>query len=188
MSEHEQAMRQQHEQQLAASGTASAMQVAQQQQEQTLQNGYFLNELRDSDIDSELYDWLTDEYPTLFSGAHAVTNRSSTWDQEADLLMLNRRQRLKTERNPGRLLKDRPELLAIAQGFDTPRDPEFREPLTPRKERAIDGATDIAADLMALSKDSAGLDATTTATTENRVKRESEEESTTERLSSKLYG
>jgi len=188
MTDHTEQLQEQHERQLAASGTASAMQMAQQQQEQTLQNGYFLNELRDSDIDSELYDWLTEEFPTLVSGAHSVTNRSSTWDQEADLLMLNRSQRLKTERNPGRLLKDRPELLAIAQGFDTPRDPEFRPALTPRKKRAIDGFTQVAADLMALSKDSAGLDATTTATTENRVKRESEEESTTERLSSKLYG
>jgi len=95
---------------------------------------------------------------------------------------------LKAERTPGRLLKDRPRLLAIAQGYDSPNDPEFREPLTPRKERAIYGAAEISSDLMSLAKNRAGLDATTTATTENRVKRESAEQSTREKLSDKIYG
>jgi len=64
----------------------------------------------------------------------------------------------------------------------------YREPLTPRKERAIDGAAEIASDLMSLASGRAGLDATTTATTENRVKRESAEQSTKEKLSDKIYG
>lgn len=178
----------QEDQQLTASAQSAAMQQAARQQEQTLQNGYFLNELRDSDIDGELYGWLEEEYPTLFSGAHSVTNRSDTWDEEADLLMHNKRERLVAERSPGRLLEDRPRLLAIAQGVSSPQDPEFREPLTPRKERAVFGGAEIAADLMALSKNRAGLDATTTATTENRVKRESAEESSSKKLSEKIYG
>jgi hypothetical protein len=185
---HREELQMREDQQLTASAQSAAMQQAARQQEQTLQNGYFLNELRDSDIDSELYGWLEEEYPTLFSGAHSVTNRSDTWDQEADLLMHNKRERLVAERSPGRLLKDRPRLLAIAQGVSSPQDPKFREPLTPRKQRAIFGGAEIAADLMALSKNRAGLDATTTATTENRVKRESAEESTKEKLSERLYG
>ena len=176
------------DQQLAANAQSAAMQQAARMQEQTLQNGYFLNELRDSDLDSELYDWLEEEFPTLFSGAHAVTNRGDTWDEEADLLVYNKRERLKAERSPGRLLQDRPRLLAIAQGADSPQDPQYREPLTPRKERAIYGAAEVSADLMALSKNRAGLDATTTATTENRVKRESAEESSAKKLSEKIYG
>jgi len=181
-------MNRREEQQLAASAQQTAMQAAARTQEKTLQNEYFLNELRDADIDSELYDWLEDEYPTLFSGAHAVGNRGDTWDREADLLNFSKRERLKAERTPGRLLKDRPRLLAIAQGYDSPNDPEFREPLTPRKERAIYGAAEISSDLMSLAKNRAGLDATTTATTENRVKRESAEQSTREKLSDKIYG
>jgi hypothetical protein len=178
----------QEEQQLTASAQQTAMQAAQKEQQKTLQNEYFLNELRDADIDSELYDWLEEEYPTLFSGAHAVGNRDETWDREADLKNLNLRERLKTERSPGRLLEDRPRLLAIAQGCESPQDPKYRDPLTPRKERAIDGAAEIAADLMSLASGRAGLDATTTATTENRVKRESSEESTKQKLSDKIYG
>jgi len=186
--DHREQMERQEEQQLRASAQQTAMQAAQRQQEKTLQNEYFLNELRDADIDSELYDWLTEEYPTLFSGAHAVGNRDETWDREADLKNFNLRERLKAERSPGRLLQDRPRLLAIAQGADSPSDPMYREPLTPRKERAIDGAAEIASDLMSLASGRAGLDATTTATTENRVKRESAEQSTKEKLSDKIYG
>jgi len=181
-------MDRQEDQQLTASAQQTAMQAAQRQQEKTLQNEYFLNELRDADIDSELYDWVTEEFPTLFSGAHAVGNRDDTWDREADLKNFNKRERLKAERTPGRLLQDRPRLLAIAQGCDSPHDAEFREPLTPRKERAIFGAAEISSDLMSLAKNRAGLDATTTATTENRVKRESSEQSSKQKLSDKIYG
>jgi len=102
--------------------------------------------------------------------------------------MHNKRARLIAEGTPGRLLKDRPKLNAIAQGVSSPNDSQFREPLTPREKRAINGGAEIAADLMALSKNRAGLDATTTATTENRVKRESAEESSSKKLSEKIYG
>lgn len=186
--EHKQQLDHQEDRQLTASAQQMSMQAAQRQQEKTLQNEYFLNELRDADIDSKLFDWVEEEYPTLFSGAHAVGNRDSTWDREADLKNFNKRERLKAERTPGRLLQDRPRLLAIAQGCDTPQDPAFREPLPPRKKRAIDGAVEVASDLMSLAKERAGLDATTTATTENRVKRESAEQSTKEKLSDKIYG
>jgi len=181
-------MDRQEDRQLTASAQQTAMQAAARQQEKTLQNEYFLNELRDADIDSELYDWLEDEYPTLFSGAHAVGNRDDTWDREADLKNFNKRERLVAERSPGRLLKSRPRLLAIAQGCDSPQDPDFRETLTPRKKRAIYGAAEVSSDLMSLAKGRAGLDATTTATTENRVKRESNEQSTREKMSEKIYG
>lgn len=178
----------QEDRQLTASAQQTAMQAAARQQEKTLQNEYFLNELRDADIDSEVIDWVEDEYPMLFSGAHAVGNRDDTWDREADLKNFNKRERLTAERTPGRLLKSRPRLLAIAQGCNSPNDATYREPLTPREKRAINGAAEISADIMSLAKDRAGLDATTTATTENRVKRESSEESTREKISDKIYG
>jgi len=183
-----QQMDRQEDRQLTASAQQTAMQAAQRQQEKTLQNEYFLNELRDADIDSDLYEWVEEEFPTFFSGAHAVGNRGETWDREADLKNFNKRERLMAERSPGRLLQDRPRLLAIAQGCDSPQDPEFREPLTPRKERAIAGAAEVSSDLMSLAKGRAGLDATTTATTENRVKRESAEESTSKKLADRIYG
>jgi hypothetical protein len=181
--EREQHAEKQTEEQVAASGAQAGMQTAARSQEHKIENQQFLNELRKSDLDSDVFGSLEQQYPSWFSGAHAVTNRSDSWDTESDLLMQNKRERAYAERNPGRLLRDRPMLLAIAQGrHEAPR----AEPLSPmksRERRAVYGAGEVAADLMALSKDGAGLEATTTATTETRVTRESEESGTASKVS-----
>jgi hypothetical protein len=166
---------------LTAQAASTATRAAQEKQQAKLQNEYFLNELRKSDLDSDLVDWLEEEFPTWFSGAHAVTNRSDTWDEESDLLMMNKRERAFAESNPGRLLRDRPYLLAIAQGeFTNPNN--ARDPMTSDERRAVYGGAEVAADLMSLSKNAAGLEATTTATTETRVRREEQEDSTTSKV------
>lgn len=173
---------------MAAVGQQSAIDRAAARQEKKIENSHFLNELRDPDVDSEVFDWISEEQPTWFSGARAVTNRPHNWDQIADLSMQNKRERAMAERSPGRLLRSRPRLLAIAQGVDSPQDPKFREPITSAKARRLYESAEIAADLMTLSRDGAGLDATTTATTETRVKRESEAEETGSKVSRRLFG
>jgi len=169
---------------VAASGAQAGMQTASRSQEHKIENQQFLNELRKPDIDSDVKEIksLQEKYPTWFSGAHAVTNRSDSWDTESDLLMMNKRERAYAEENPGRLLRDRPVLLAIAQGRTDQAHPEPVEPMTPRLRRAIYGGAEVAADLMTLSKDGAGLEATTTATTETRVTRESDKETTASKV------
>jgi len=167
--------------QLTAASQQTALRSAAEKQQAKLENEYFLNELRRADLDSELAGWLEDEFPTWFSGAHAVTNRGSNWDQEADLIMQNKRERALAESNPGRLLRDRPYLLAIAQGEFDDVD-QARDPMTSDERRITYGAAEVAADLMALSKDAAGLEATTTATTETRVRREEEEDTTASKV------
>lgn len=202
--DHQRRLEAQSDEQLAASGQQVSMQAAMDKQAKKLENPFFLNELRDPDLDdSEVIDWLEDEYPTWFSGAHAVANRGRRWDEQADLKMMAKRERVYTEANPGRLLEHRPFLLATAQGAASPdkdayerlRVPEpqegwrtrlasegisseYREPMTSAERRAVYGAAEVAADLMALSREGAGLDATTTATTETNVRRQSEEDST----------
>lgn len=165
--------------QLHMSGSQTAMWAAVEQQERKLENGHFLNELRDADLDSDLVDWIEDEVPTWFSGARAVSNRPESWDQEATLMMQSKRERVFAESNPGRLLRDRPYLLAIAQGQD--RVDDRRRPMSSDERRLLYGAAEVAADLMTLSKNAKGVESVTTATTESRVKREDEEESTTEK-------
>jgi hypothetical protein len=177
----------QEERQLTATGAQVGMQTAQRSQEKKIQNEQFLNELRKADIDSEVFDWAEDEFPTWFSGAHAVSNRSETWEEEADLLMMNKRERAFAEQNPGRLLRDRPMLRAIAQGRTqpdpaNPSQPQPTDPMTSEERRVVYGAAEVAADLMSLSKNKAGLDATTTATTETRVTREQEEQGTASKV------
>lgn len=207
-------MRAQSDEHLAAGGNKAAMRQATQKQGAKLENEYFLNELRKHDLDSEVFDWLADEFPSWFSGARAVSNRGDRWDEQADLLVMNKRERAYAESNPGRLLQDRPFLNAVAQGADSPpasaytrlslprefgeeywrsrlaragadgqsASEAYRAPMTSAERRAAYGAAEVSADLMALSRQGAGLDATTTATTETRVRRETDEESTASRL------
>jgi hypothetical protein len=167
---------------VAASGAQAGMQTAARSQEHKIENQQFLNELRKADLDSEVFGSIQQQYPSWFSGAHAVTNRSDSWDQESDLLMMNKRERAYAERNPGRLLKDRPMLLAIAQGNTGDARPQPDQPMQSAGRRAVYGAAEVAADLMTLSKDGAGLEATTTATTETRVTRESDSETTASKV------
>lgn len=194
------------DEQLHATSQQAALRQASESQRRKLENEYFLNELRKADIESDVFDWLEDEFPTWFSGAHAVSNRGDRWDEQADLMMMSKRERVYAESNPGRLLRDRPFLLATAQGAESPpleaylqnripgdrefwerelRDigtEQYRAPMSSSERRVSYGAAEVAADLMSLSREGAGLDATTTATTETRVKRESEDETTASRL------
>src|SRR6056297_851509 len=107
MNDHEEAAATQTDEQVHASGQQVAQQAAMSKQAERLQNPRFLDALRDADIDSELVDWLEDEFPDWFSGAHAISNRGELWDQIADLQMFNKRERRLAERDPGRLLKDK---------------------------------------------------------------------------------
>lgn len=198
----------QEDRQLTASSQSVAMQSAMRKQREKIQNPNFLEALRDSDLDLDLGDGKSIEelFPTWFSGARAVTNRGDNWHQEADLLMKNKRERRVTQRTPGRLLKDRPFVMATMQGADTPRLDAYQSPdipgsldlwkkklkdggkrevkpaLNAEAKSQIYGAAEVAADQMALSRNAAGLEATSTATTETRVTREETEDSTKKRL------
>jgi len=185
-----------------------AQQAAMSKQSERLQNPRFLDALRDADIDSELVDWLEDEYPDWFSGAHAITNRGELYDQIADLQMFNKRERRLAERDPGRLLKDRPFLLAAAQGAESPTADAYtqsdipgnrafwedrlaakkiaRMPISSDEQSAMFGGAEVAASLKALAKDAAGLESVSTVKTESEVHREESEQSAKERLGSMM--
>jgi len=182
MKSHNEQVEKQTDEQVAASGAQAGMQTASRKQAHKIENQQFLNELRKADIDSDVFGKIKEQYPSWFSGAHAVTNRSDSWDTESDLLMQNKRERAFAERNPGRLLEDRPLLLAIAQGKTKTARPEPDRKMRSAHRRAMYGSAEVAADLMTLSKDGAGLEATTTATTETRVTRESEKETTASKV------
>lgn len=162
------------EEQLHAASQQEALRQQTERQRQQLENGWFLKELTDVDLDSELADWIQEEYPTWFSSIRAMSERPDNWGEMADLKMGNRRERAVAERTPGRLLRDRPYLLAIAQGENSLQ--ELRGAMTSDQRRLTRGAADVAADLMALSTDGEGLKAVSTATTETHVKREDAED------------
>jgi len=204
MSNRPPSMEEQNDERLHQSSQQMAQQAAMSKQAEKLQNPRFLDALRDADIDSELVDWLEDEYPDWFSGAHAISNRGELWDQIADLQMFNKRERRLAERDPGRLLKDKPFLLAAAQGADSPPadayeradipgGPQFwtervaatqiaRMPMNSDEQSAMFGGAEVAASLKALARDAAGLESVSTVKTESEVHREESEQSTKERL------
>jgi len=197
-------MDRQEEQQLNAASQQAALRAAADHKQRTVHNEDFLNELRKADVDSDTFDFLETEFPTWFSGAHAVTNRGDDWDLSADLIMQNKRERAVTERRPGRLLRDRPFLLASMQDAETPQLDAYEQPGIPGSREywlnqtagmedarppmdsetmsRVYGAAEVAADLMTLSRNGAGLESVSTVKTETNVRRQEEEESTASRL------
>jgi len=208
MNDHEQEyLDKQEAQNLRTQANQTALRAAAEHKQRTVHNENFLNELRKADLDpdDEAFDFaIEDEFSDWFSGAKAVTNRGDEWDLQADLIMQNKRERAVAERRPGRLLRDRPFLRASMQGADSPpadayaRDdiPGDREywisqtaaadtasnPVTSRQFSQIYGAAEVAADLMTLSRNGAGLDSVSTVKTETTTRREEEEDSTASRV------
>ena len=192
------------EQQMRSSAQQMGLQVAAEHKERTVHNEDFLNELRKADLDSETYGWLEEEYPEWFSGAHAVTNRGDDWGMQADLIMQNKRERAVAEGRPGRLLRDRPFMLASMRGDESPgldaymagdipgsrdywleivaRSQTTQDPISSEEMSRIYGAADVAADLMTLSRNAAGLESVSTVKTETNVRKQEEDESTASRV------
>jgi hypothetical protein len=190
--------------QVSSRSAATAQQLAMDQKKRTIHNEDFLNELRKVTFDSDTHNWVSEEYPEIFSGIHAVSNRGDHWAKEADLRMANKRERAIAEGRPGRLLRTRPFMHAAMTGKESPQLDAYDEPgipggpdywrehviaaettqapVTSEEARLIAGATDAAADLMALSRNAAGLDAVSTVKTDSTVRKQSEDETTASRV------
>ena len=194
----------QEQSQMRSSAQQTGLRMAAEHKERTVHNEDFLNELRKADLDSETFDWIEEEYPGWFSGAHAVTNRGDDWGMQADLIMQNKRERAVAEGRPGRLLRDRPFMLAAMRGDESPgldaymqgdipgerdywleivaRSQTTQEPISSEEMSRIYGAADVAADLMTLSRNAAGLESVSTVKTETNVRKREEDESTASRV------
>jgi len=189
---------------MRGSAAQMGLRAAAEHKEHTVHNEAFLNELRKAGLDSELWDGIQEEYPTWFADAHSVSNRGEDWDLQADLQMMNKRERALAERRPGRLLRERPFLHAVMADADVPPLEAFeqagipggrehwrertlrgktpQQPATSAEQSRIYGGAEVAADLMALSREGAGLEAVSTVKTETSVRREEEDESTASRV------
>jgi hypothetical protein len=202
----------QEDRQLRGSAAQVGLSMAADRKQHTVHNEDFLNELRNtSDLNTEDLN-IEEDLPDWFAGIHAVTNRGEDWDQMADLIMMNKRERAVAQRRPGRLLRDRPFLLATMQGADTPSLGAYRQsdipggegywaeiitdriksdihdftmaktPATSEQQSRIYGAAEAAADLWAMSRNALGAESVSTVKTETNVRRQEEEDSTKERI------
>jgi len=177
-----------------ARGTATQtdQRVATQAVEERVQNPEFLDKFTDPDADSEVHDWIEDEMGPLFSRAHALGNRSQSYERKADWLGQNHAERVIVERSPGSIVRQHPDVLAVMRGrageYADPNRLQQRyniagdapEPLRSEQRRAVRDAEDVASQRKMLSIDGAGKDALTKATSETKhVRDEREEESKT---------
>lgn len=173
-------MRMREQQQAGADASQSAQRMASQKVSEHLQNPEFLDKLRDADVDSDLFPWVEDELGPLTSGAHIIGNRSRGYEREAKWINLNRAERLNTEANPGRLLRENESMLKIAQGADHP-EKEMTEPKTQDEKRVTRDAMEVVTNLQTLAVENKGLESVTTATAENRVVRSEQEDTSSTR-------
>ena len=202
--EHKERLDAREESELRSQSATTAQRIAAEHKERTVHNEGFLKELRSVDLDSDTFDWVKEEYPEWFSGVHAVSNRGDDWDVQADLLMANKRERAIAQGRPGRLLRTRPFMLATMRGDESPQLDAYLQPGIPGSEeywrdrvagkqtttdpisseeaRVITGAAEAGADLWALSRNGAGLDAVSTVKTDSTVRKQSEDESTAGRI------
>lgn len=188
MNEQEQYLKRQAETHKATDAHSAAVRGAMSKQVEQYQNAGFLEAIQNPDVDTDVYDWIRADLGPVFSGAHVLGQRPESYAEEADLLEANAAERFIAENNPGRFLREDPELLAIAQDVHGTDDPRFREPIRSGEKRAVRDAFDVAAQRKTMSIGGAGRDTVGTVQTETRTnKNESGEKTTAGRLS-KIFG
>lgn len=181
--EQEEYLKQQNEHKKEQQSSRVGLQMAAESQRERVENPDFLGKLQEADVDTDLFDWVEDEYGPLFSGSHILGNRGEHYEVVAEMLDRNKAERMVAERTPGRLLREHPRMLALAQGiqgseqFPDPTDhPEFRTPLTDRKKRVLRDAREVATNRKTMSIDHQGLDAVSNVTVENKTVSSNEEQ------------
>jgi hypothetical protein len=167
---------------------AAATRAAMSKQIEQYQNAGFLQAIQKADVDSPVWDWVEADLGPVFSGAHILGERPRSYALEADLLEANAAERVIAEQNPGRFLKQDPELLAVAQDVHGTDDPRFREPVRSQERRVIRDAYDVAAQRKTMSIGGAGRDTVGTVQTETRTNKEESQESSTAGRLSRIFG
>jgi len=139
-------------------------------------NPGFLGEIQDPKVDTDRWDWITEELGPIFSGAHMVGRRSEHFEMQQELLNMVKSEEIIAEMSPGSLLERHPNVLAVMQGVEGTHDPDYVEPAKQGEKRVVRDAMDVATTRQALSVDAHGIDAFTKATTETRQVTNEEEE------------
>lgn len=174
---------------LSATQQADAIGI-QKQHEQVGQykfNPGFFDETTDLDVDTELFDWISNELGAKGSKAHVLGNRGDHYEEQQELLNRNQAERMIAERDPGFLLKKNPEVLAVFQGVEDMDDPDAVAPIQKdRERRQYRDTAEVLTTRETLAIDGIFVDALTTATTETHHREQTEDEAsgTTKRLRS----
>ena len=179
----EEQMNKQREMRIEQSQQQAATQMARERAKETVRNPNFHSEIGDPDVDSDKYDWVSDEFGPTLSKAQIHANFHEDYALERDILQPNLAERIIAESNPGRALREDHQLLALAQGIrgtpeypDPTDNPDFRAPMTASERRIIREGSRVATVQQGLGAEGKGLDAQTTVKTETEtISNESEE-------------
>jgi hypothetical protein len=133
-------------------------------------NPSFLERIQAPDVDSELHDWLRDEFPSLFSGAQILGQRAEHYSEQQEFLNRSKAERFISEKQPGELLQRHPDVLATME--DEPMGEQAATELTTAEKRAVRSAMEVATARQSLSVGARGLRSVTTATSETRTVRQ----------------
>ena len=182
--DHAEVQQRDHDLRMLREQNRAATQMAAEEARHRVKNPEFLKQLQEADVDTDLWDWVEDEFGPTLSGSHILGHRSEHFEEQQDLLNRNKVERMVAERSPGRLLRENPRLLALWQGIrgtkknpDPTTNPEYRGPLTPRKKRVVRDAGEVVTTRQTLSIGGRGVDAASAATVENRTVTNEEQES-----------
>lgn len=172
------------EQDASGQATRAAQSMSTSGIEERIQNPQFLQEYTDPKADSDLHDWLEDEFGPLFSRAHVLGYRNEDYERKAEWLDVNKGERMVAEGSPGRILKEHPDVLAVMQGHvyqDTHAPDDRTKPHTQEERRVTRDGMEVVTQRKSLSVEGKGSENLTTATAENRVVRNEEEDTSATR-------
>lgn len=139
-------------------------------------NPSFLERIQEPDVDSELHDWLRDEFPSLFSGAQILGQRGQHFEQQQEFLNRAKAERFIAEKNAGSLLQRHPDVAATMDG--KPMGDAAAVELTTDQKRVVRSGMEVATTRQSLAVGARGLRSVTTATSETRtVRQETDDDS-----------
>lgn len=163
--------------------TASAM--AARQDEQVYKNHKFLGELRDSGLSDDL----VHDLGPILSGAHVTAyHNPETHEPRITWLNENEAERGIIRASPGRLLKENPTMLSVAQGVHRRPDKAAIQPMTQDERAEHRQALKAATSLQTLGLDGKGLETVGTVQTSTEVRKSSDGESSWKERAAKIYG
>ena len=131
-------------------------------------NPSFLRRIQNPDIDSDVHDWVLDEFPALFSGAQIIGQRSGHYEEQQEFLNRAKAEKFVAESTPGALLQRHPHVHAAMEGTEPDK---VRDAISTDEKRVVRTSMEVATSRQGLAVGARGLRSVTTATSETRTVR-----------------
>ena len=182
------------EQQMNVAAERVSQQIAAEEVSEIHKNPEFVDKLQDLGISSETFQWVGEELGVELAGAHIFGNRDQGYAERVDLLSDNTTAMVAAEATPGRILREHPDMLAVARGLHhrAGKDDNVLEmlqpPASPKEKRAIRASGELITNYKSKAEDGEGLNAVSTVTTERKQQTGEETTSTAEEASRSFFG